>query len=471
MNKFNPNFYKDLKDDSAMIQAAVDAAKDSGEKVIIPRKNERTGKNLWEIERSILLHSGSVVCLDNCYIRQADGMMENIFKNSNYAKPEVFTREGRQYDIKVYGVGNAVLDGGNHNGLTEKTHNKDGMPWVVNNCMFNFLNVERVTIENLRIVNQRYWSMVFHYCSHGSIRNIEFYAPKTVINQDGIDLRTGCSHFIIENITGCTGDDTVALTCLRSRFDDDIAPLGLDDGIHHVIIRNICSTTPCALVRLLNHYGKLIHNIVIENIMDSFEHDIAHKRGAENEPLDPAKAKLRPGACVRIGENFYFKEGPKALPEDTYNITVRNVSGHMRTAVRASCALSNALFDNIQLNGEGGTAVYFGEGKMKNITVSNLGYPLCHEPNPYDDNRTENHFNQKPHPEINADRKLCAVYFKETEAENIIFNNIFAGDKLTSVFGGNGIVTMKAENIIRLNPNTPLVDSELTVKKIEEAKI
>ena len=118
--------------------------------------------------------------------------------------------------------------------------------------------------------------------------------------------------------------------------------------------------------------------------------------------------------------------------------------------------------------GDGGTAVYFGEGVMKNITVSNIGYSLVHKPRPNDDNRAENHFNIGPGLlEAVPDRKVCAVYFKETEAENIVFNNIHASDKLTAVFGGNGKVTMKAENIIRQSPDTPLFDSCLTVKKTE----
>ena len=81
-NKFSPNSYSNLQDDSAMIQAAVDAAKGTGESVVIPRVNMRTGKCLWNIERAIRLHSGSVICLDNCVLRQADGMFDNIFVNS-----------------------------------------------------------------------------------------------------------------------------------------------------------------------------------------------------------------------------------------------------------------------------------------------------------------------------------------------------------------------------------------------------
>jgi len=470
---FNPNFYTDAIDDSAMIQAAVDAAAEFGEKVIIPRHNERTGRNVWNISKAIRLHSKSVICLDNCVLRQADGVYDNIFVNSNLGTPKGFTREGRQYDICIYGVGNAVLDGGEPNGLTERTQFDEGMPNVTSNCMINFLNTERISIKNLRIVNQRYWSMVFHYCSHGRISDIDFYALHTVHNQDGIDLRTGCSHFTIENITGCTGDDTVALTCLKSHYDEDIAQAGFDDSIHHVIIRNICSTTPCALVRLLNHGGKLLYNVIIENIMNSSHNDTSQERGINLVPLDEKREAFRPGACVRIGENFYFGEdfgGSRcALPEETYNITVRNVIGRSRTGIRASCALSNALFENIQLYGEGGTAVYFGEGTMKNIRISDIGYPLAHKPCAADDNRRENHYNQQKNPQVLPDRKLCAVYFKQTDAQNILVRNLYASDKLTAVFGGDGCVSMKGENIVRESKLTPLIEASLNVRKMSAA--
>ena len=464
---YDPNHYIHLGDDSAMIQAAVDAAAATGETVTIPRRNARTGLSIWNIERAIRLYSGSVICLDNCTLRQADGMFENIFINSNFDTPAVFTREGRQHDIKIYGLGNALLDGGIHNGKTEVTQREPGAKPVMYNSMFNFLNVERVQIENIRIISQRYWAFVFHYCAHCRISNIDFYATHDSPNQDGIDLRTGCNNFLIENITGCTGDDTVALTCLRSRYDEDMKAAQLDDGIHHVIIRNICSCTPCALVRLLNHRGKLLHDIIIENIMERAEKDHAQSRCQDYPPLDPAADKLRVGACVRIGENFYFGDGAKAQPEDTYNVTVRNVVGRMRTAIRVSCALNNATFDNIQMCGEGGTAVHFAEGSVKNVRVSNIGYPLVHNPRPTDDNRSEGKFNQQPNPEAKPDRKLCAVFFKETVAENMSFQNVYASGKLTAVFGGNGTVTMQAANIVRENPETPLFDPDLQVSRLQ----
>lgn len=466
-NEFSPNNYAHLDNDGAMIQTAVDEAAKSGGKVTVPRMNVRTGSCVWNIDRAIRLHTGSVICLDNCILRQSDGMFDNMFVNSNLDTDECYTREGRQSDIKIYGLGNAVLDGGVHNGKTEFTQKGEDVRSVLYNSMFNFVNTERITIENLRIINQRYWAVVFHYSAHCRISNIDFYATATAPNQDGIDLRTGCNHFTIENITGCTGDDTVALTCLKSRFDERIAQAQLDDAIHHVTIRNVCTTTHCSAVRLLNHRGKKLHNILVENIIHSAQRDEAQERGKDNPPLDEKTAKMRPGALVRIGENFYYGNGEKARLEDTYNITVRNVTGSMRMGIKANCALNNALFDNIQIYGDGGTAVYFGEGNMKNIKVSNIGYSLVHSPKPNDDNRAEAHYNMSPGKLAPvSDRKVCAVYFKESIAQNIVFDNVYASDKLTAVFGGNGDVTMKATNIVRESDMVPVFDPELNVKKM-----
>ena len=64
-----------------MIQAAVDAATASGVSVVIPRFNERTEKPLWEIDKTIVLHTGSDVLLESCHIRLADDTFIHFFSN------------------------------------------------------------------------------------------------------------------------------------------------------------------------------------------------------------------------------------------------------------------------------------------------------------------------------------------------------------------------------------------------------
>ena len=238
-----------------------------GEAVTIPRYNARTGENVWNICRAILLYTGSVIYLENCHLRHGDDCVDNLFRNSNTDTPLGYTREGRQSDITIMGIGSCLLDGGDYPGVTEENYRELGMTHNYGNCMFHFVNVERVKISNIRITRQRYWSMVFHYSSHVQIRDIDYNSPWQCRNQDGIDLRSGCSHFLIENITGVTGDDVVAMTNLRNQYMIPMAECGYDDSIHNVIIQNIRASTRHSFVRILNHGGRKIYNILVDNLI------------------------------------------------------------------------------------------------------------------------------------------------------------------------------------------------------------
>ena len=68
--------------DSRSIQRAVEEALASGlGRVVIPRYNKRTGRCQWDVDEAIILDSNLEIVLDNCYIRQMDGSMDNVFRN------------------------------------------------------------------------------------------------------------------------------------------------------------------------------------------------------------------------------------------------------------------------------------------------------------------------------------------------------------------------------------------------------
>jgi hypothetical protein len=73
---------------------------------------------------------------------------------------------------------------------------------------------------------------------------------ETILNQDGIDLRLGCHDILIENISGQTDDDLIALTAIP-RAGKTAVPA---DDIRHVIVRNIKGYCRGGhhIVRLLN---------------------------------------------------------------------------------------------------------------------------------------------------------------------------------------------------------------------------
>ncbi len=120
-------------------------------------------------------------------------------------------------------------------------------------------NVEHFSIENLRIVDSHGWGISLEECSNGRVSRIEFDAHmhkmidgmhSNMENQDGVDLRNGSHHIIVSDITGCTGDDIVALTAFAS---SEFLPGGSlhtthvmhndwskrERDIHDIVIRNV----------------------------------------------------------------------------------------------------------------------------------------------------------------------------------------------------------------------------------------
>ena len=123
MNNFiTPNDNGIMADtDSRSINNAVKEALRVGiGRVVIPKINERTGNPRWDVDEAIILSSDLEIVLDNCYIRQCDGACDNVFRNfEDPPRPTSYDREDR--NIIIRGVGNAVIDGGLMNGLTEAT--------------------------------------------------------------------------------------------------------------------------------------------------------------------------------------------------------------------------------------------------------------------------------------------------------------------------------------------------------------
>jgi len=435
------NDFKKFCSDSAMVQSAVDKAAQSGETVTIPRINPRTGENVWIFDEAVQLYSGSTICLDNCVIKGSPDLFDNLFKNSNARTERASMQEGRQSNICIYGLGNAILDGGEPIPFGENTRKPDDPP-VFAVSPIHFHNVSDFSIKNIKITNQRYWGIVCHYCTDGTIKEIRFDTEGKAPNQDGIDLRKGCQRIFIDDISGKTGDDLVALTAL-SGSEKAYSVEGMSGDICNVTITNLRGVTHYykGLIRLLNHNGNKIHDIIIENVMD-----------ISDSPLP----QHRFGSAVRIGENGYYGNGEPAKSGDTYNITVRNVVTSARVGVFISCTLYNSLIDNVRMRDFGGTAVLFRKGDYKDIDIANISYSHnCIHPKT-DDNTIENEYNTKigepPIPE--NERKVCAVYSQGGSFEDVFIDKISVCGNLTSVFGGegNGKITCRS---LRINDNIP----------------
>lgn len=368
--------------DSQFIQNAVDhAAKCLIDKVIIPRYNRRTGTMKWVIDSTIYLPSGMTVVLDHCYLMLAAGAKCNVFANANIHTAIGKTLQGEQTDIAILGLGNVVIDGGEYNGLSQSNSLKNGNPHISKNTPILFSNVNRFKISGLRVINQRFWGMTFLFCRNGKISDIDFQADLSRIdengirypdqlplsydeiyikNADGVDLRVGCNNITIENITGITEDDTVALTALIGKnFESQLLVEGKDTDIHDVMIRNVrADCYVCATVRLLCADGNKVYNILIDGVFDESDYELARNRNTH--------------ATIRLNDRAYVNLR-KAEPGDTRDIIINNVISRAYNAVSLSTAVRNVQINNIILCGPAKYAVAnLHQGVYENISVRGI---------------------------------------------------------------------------------------------------
>ena len=308
----------------------------------------------WEMEQVVKIPSDFTLILDNCHLRQKDGVICNMFAN------EHLEENGDDYDIAIEGRGRVILDGGEPNGLNERTRRATPEKWpdvksVTINSLIQMAHVDGIRISGLHIRNQRYWGIVFLFCCHGVVRDIDFrsndimideegnrvhglvrgkYESILVKNSDGVDLRTGCHDFLIENITGFTEDDTVALTALWHGIEKAYYAEGDCLDIRNVIIRNLHSAALCSNVRLLCGDGVKVHDVLIDGVFDA---------SRECRFLDKGYN------TVKLGDLHNYSTS-LAKYGDMFNITVRNIhcaGDHRSKPVNIQTDIKNLTVENI----------------------------------------------------------------------------------------------------------------------------
>ena len=303
----------------------------------------------YEIEETVLLPSDFTLILENSYLKMADNTFCQMFRNISAETKDVYDA-----DIHIIGDGSCVLDGGEYNGLSEKNSGRDGRPYIIVNNILTFSKVKRLSVSGLKIINMRWWALNFIACSEGHIHDIDFASDATVIdretgerlygfegrgydeiyikNSDGIDLRLGCHDFLIENITGFTEDDTVALTALKSRIESYYPfPADAEESIYNVTVKNIRAAAQCGIVRLLNQGGTSLHDITVDGVFDTSQNDTRLGRGDRG---------------VKIGDRHLYGEYyPTA--DETFNITVKNVEARAKVALSVCGEIKNLSIENI----------------------------------------------------------------------------------------------------------------------------
>jgi hypothetical protein len=349
--------------DVERINQAVMAAAGTGKRVVIPRRKVGGGgdRDVWLLDAAILVPGDTVLELDNCHLKLSDQCRDNMIRSANCG--EGITDIQPLRGIHIYGVGSVLLEGadrpratgdggktlgkqtfGTDSGVERESQTGD---W--RNIGILLASVEDFSIRNLAMKDSHCWAISLERCAHGTLRDLDFASggrkvidgvEQTILNQDGVDLRMGCHDILIENITGYSGDDLIALTAipnadsvagsLRSTMVSSCRDRGegLDD-IRHVIIRNVRGYCKGGhhIVRLLNTSGVRMHDIILDGLIDT----------------SPAEMRCR--AAVKIGDSHYG--GGVAPLGDTFRIIVNNVMSRSEHTIMIGGSLCDSIISNV----------------------------------------------------------------------------------------------------------------------------
>ncbi len=387
-----PNDFKGS--DAERIQAAVNAAKETTCKVVIPKRNSN-GSNSWIIDRAILLPSNMTIILDNCMIQLSDSCRDNMFRSDNVGIG--ITDPVWNHNISIAGIGHVLLKGADNPRSTGDAYRtltltpekgrvsygsdagKKGMKqkgdW--RNNLIQIAYVDGFNLKNVNIENSHAWAISFERTRNVEISDIRFNNPELILingiqkkayNKDGINLRHGCKYFRINNITGINGDDLIALSSL------DVDPFyhtngdvnsyqvtstkwaGPEDDTEQIFITNCQTNYTGVAIRASDNAS--IHHVYINGIITKVR------------PDTPAPYGGSPYTLLVGGKGYGSDSGQAKIN----NIYAMNLIGDGRSLILVESPIADCAFMNGIYTGNAPTAITYtiDKTKTKNIMEVNL---------------------------------------------------------------------------------------------------
>ncbi|NLG13252.1 MAG: hypothetical protein GX561_03465 [Lentisphaerae bacterium] len=386
--RVNPNQFKG-SDSDRIDQATAAVAAAGGGTIVLTKREDPDGRTFWLIDRAILLGSEMTLLVDDCTVKLSNQARDNFVRSNNCGLgiEEVKPLQ----NIHIVGVGNARFVGADNprstgdgnKQLNVRSYGTDGGKedryqygnWQNIGILMAYVN--RFSVRNIAMFDSHCWGISFEHCKNGTISGIHFESTskklidgeqRTFLNQDGIDLRQGCQNILIENITGFTGDDLIALTAIGTfTYGKPAGAINStmvagskktdDDDIAYVTIRNVVghSAGRCQIIRFLNSGGIRIHHIILDGLIDN----------------SPENARAH--ATIRIGDKNPNWGGVNPVG-DTSGFIISNVHSYSRHCILLAGSLSDSIIQNVMNHNSECDPVTYESGKeyVRNVVMSNV---------------------------------------------------------------------------------------------------
>ena len=305
--------------DSDAIDRRIAAACVDGSRAVTLARNAASADGAWRLTRAICVPDDFTLVFDGCRVELADGAQDNLVRNAGAAEGASRPNRG----LRILGRNGAVLSGGRRNHYLPR---RSGDPNGWRSVGILLCDVSDYEVGGFAMEETQCWAISQERCCRGRVHDIAFGSTDVMFNQDGVDLRKGCHDIVVENISGSTGDDAVALTAYRDppgsapRYGMQIGgngDRGEADDVYNVTIRNVRAKSAGGhgVIRLLACDGIRMHHITVENVVDT-------ATGSDK----------RPQATIRLGDVNYHCTRRCAMGE-MHHVTVRNVKASGPVAV------------------------------------------------------------------------------------------------------------------------------------------
>lgn len=266
----------------------------------------------------------------------------------------------------------------NHTNVPLKDR-KFGTDYFLRPQMIQFFNCKNILVENIRIENSPFWCLHLLKSESITIRGISYKSLN--YNNDGIDPEYA-KDVLIENVTFNNGDDNVAIKAGR----DHEGRANAATPSKNIIIRN-CNFKGLHGVVIGSEMSAGVHNVFVENCKTAgyLKRGIYLKTNADR------------GGFIK---NVFVRNIQLDEVEDCLYITA-NYHGEGKGY---QSEISNVFFSDISCNKASASGIViqgFADKKIKNISLNNI--------------------------EI----KWAKNAISSTNAENVVMNEVFIGEKAT----------------------------------------
>ena len=193
-----------VTDNTAILQKALDSFQETGGELRFPAGQYVTGSLRLYSNTTIYLEAGAVL------LASADKEKYPIITETMIPGFVRGTRQGILFALDAENItvkGEGTIDGRGYNWWKYWNRGEDDekRPRTI-----QFINVKRVTIEGIRIVNSPCWTVHPIHCENVTIHNISIFNPYESPNTDGINPES-CRNVKISDCNIDVGDDCITI--------------------------------------------------------------------------------------------------------------------------------------------------------------------------------------------------------------------------------------------------------------------